>query len=54
MPYEQALSLAEGSDQALLQSLAILDRLGASPLEIIVRKRLRTHRDAASRRRSIQ
>src|ERR1700722_11090552 len=41
MPYEQALSLAEGSDEALLQSLAILDRLGARPLEAIVRKRLR-------------
>ena len=41
MPYEQALSLAEGSDEALLQSLAILDRLGALPLEAIVRKRLR-------------
>ena len=41
MPYEQALSLAEGSDQALLRSLAIVDRLGAGPLEAIVRKRLR-------------
>jgi DNA-binding NarL/FixJ family response regulator len=41
MPYEQALSLAEGSDEALLQSLAIVDRLGAGPLEAIVRKRLR-------------
>ena len=41
MPYEQALSLAEGSDEALLQSLAILDRLAARPLEAIVRKRLR-------------
>lgn len=41
MPYEQALSLAEGSDEALLQSLALLDRLGASPLEAIVRKCLR-------------
>jgi DNA-binding CsgD family transcriptional regulator len=41
LPYEQALSLAEGSDQALLQSLAILARLGAGPLEAIVRKRLR-------------
>jgi DNA-binding CsgD family transcriptional regulator len=41
MPYEQALSLAEGSDEALLQSLAIVDRLGAGPLEVIVRKRLR-------------
>lgn len=41
MPYEQALSLAEGSDEALMQSLAILDRLGAAPLEAIVRRRLR-------------
>jgi DNA-binding CsgD family transcriptional regulator len=41
MPYEQALALAEGSDQELLQSLAILDRLGACSLEAIVRKRLR-------------
>jgi ATP/maltotriose-dependent transcriptional regulator MalT len=41
MPYEQALSLAEGSDEALLQSLVIVDRLGAGPLEAIVRKRLR-------------
>jgi DNA-binding CsgD family transcriptional regulator len=44
MPYEQALSLGEGSDEALLQSLAILDRLGARPLEAIVRKRLRERR----------
>jgi DNA-binding CsgD family transcriptional regulator/tetratricopeptide (TPR) repeat protein len=41
MPYEQALCLAEGSDEALLRSLAILDRLGAGPLEVIVRRRLR-------------
>jgi DNA-binding CsgD family transcriptional regulator len=41
MPYEQALCLAEGSDEALLQALAIIDRLGACPLETIVRKRLR-------------
>ena len=41
MPYEQALSLAEGSDESLLQSLVILDRLGACPLETMVRKRLR-------------
>jgi DNA-binding CsgD family transcriptional regulator len=41
MPYEQALSLGEGADEALLQSLAILDRLGARPLEAIVRRRLR-------------
>ncbi|HEV7358897.1 MAG TPA: AAA family ATPase [Steroidobacteraceae bacterium] len=41
MPYEQALCLAEGSDAALLCALAILDRLGAGPLESVVRKRLR-------------
>ena len=41
MPYEQALSLAQGSDELLLQSLCILDRLGARPLETIVRRRLR-------------
>jgi DNA-binding CsgD family transcriptional regulator len=41
MPYEEALCLAEGSDEELLRSLAILDRLGAGPLEAIVRKRLR-------------
>ena len=41
MPYEQALCLAEGSDEALLCALSILDRLGAGPLESLVRKRLR-------------
>jgi DNA-binding NarL/FixJ family response regulator len=41
MPYEQALCLAEGSDEALLSALAILDRLGAGPLESVVRRRLR-------------
>jgi DNA-binding CsgD family transcriptional regulator/tetratricopeptide (TPR) repeat protein len=41
MPYEEALCLAEDSDEALLRSLAILGRLGAGPLEAIVRKRLR-------------
>jgi DNA-binding CsgD family transcriptional regulator len=41
MPYEQALCLAEGSDEALLRALVILDRLCAGPLETLVRKRLR-------------
>lgn len=41
MPYEQALCLAEGSDEALLRSLSISGRLGAGPLEALVRKRLR-------------
>jgi DNA-binding CsgD family transcriptional regulator len=41
MPYEQALCLAEGSDEALLRSLSIANRLGAGPLETLVRKRLR-------------
>ncbi len=41
MPYEQALALADGSDEALLRSRQILERLGAGPLEAIVRKRLR-------------
>ncbi|HEY2144702.1 MAG TPA: helix-turn-helix transcriptional regulator, partial [Steroidobacteraceae bacterium] len=39
--YEQALCLAQGSDEALLRSLAILAGLGAGPLEGIVRRRLR-------------
>jgi len=41
MPYEQALALAEGPEQALRAALAILDRLGAAPLAAIVRRRLR-------------
>ena len=42
MPFEQALALAEGTDEdALRASLAILDRLGAGPLANIVRRRLR-------------
>jgi DNA-binding CsgD family transcriptional regulator len=41
MPYEQALCLAEGSDEALLRSLSIASRLEAAPLEAVVRKRLR-------------
>jgi DNA-binding CsgD family transcriptional regulator len=41
MPYEQALALAEGDEESLRASLAILDRLGADPLATLVRKRLR-------------
>ena len=41
MPYEQALALAEGSEEALRESLAILDRLGSGPLSAVVRRRLR-------------
>jgi ATP/maltotriose-dependent transcriptional regulator MalT len=41
MPYERALALAEGAEAALRESLAILDRLGAAPLAVIVRRRLR-------------
>jgi ATP/maltotriose-dependent transcriptional regulator MalT len=41
MPYEQALALAEGPEQALRDSLAILERLGAAPMASIVRRRLR-------------
>jgi DNA-binding CsgD family transcriptional regulator/tetratricopeptide (TPR) repeat protein len=42
MPYERALALAEGpEEEALRESLAILDRLGAGPLASIVRRRLR-------------
>ena len=42
MPYEQALALAEGTDENSLRAcLEILDRLGAGPLANIVRRRLR-------------
>jgi DNA-binding CsgD family transcriptional regulator len=41
LPYEQALALAEGSDEALSEALAIAGRLGAAPLAAIVRRRLR-------------
>jgi DNA-binding CsgD family transcriptional regulator len=41
MPYEQALALAEGPEEALREALAILDRLGSGPLGAIVRRRLR-------------
>jgi DNA-binding CsgD family transcriptional regulator/tetratricopeptide (TPR) repeat protein len=41
MPYEQALALAEGSEEALRAALAMLDRLDAGPLAAMVRRRLR-------------
>ncbi len=41
MPYEQALALAEGPEEAQCDALGILDRLGAGPLAAIVRRRLR-------------
>jgi DNA-binding CsgD family transcriptional regulator len=41
MPYEQALALAEGPEDALRAALIVLDRLGAGPLAAIVRRRLR-------------
>jgi DNA-binding CsgD family transcriptional regulator len=41
MPYEQALALVEGPEEALRDALSILDGLGASPLAAIVRRRLR-------------
>ena len=41
MPYERALALADGSEEALRDSLAILEELGAGPLAAIVRQRLR-------------
>jgi len=41
LPYERALALAEGPEEALREALVILDRLGAGPLAAIVRRRLR-------------
>ena len=41
MPYEQALSLADGPESALREALVILDGLGARPLGAMVRLRLR-------------
>jgi len=40
-PYERALALADGPEDALLASLTILEQLGAGPLAAIVRQRLR-------------
>ena len=41
MPYEQALALAQGSEEELRDALTVLDRLGATPLAALVRRRLR-------------
>jgi ATP/maltotriose-dependent transcriptional regulator MalT len=41
MPYERALALASGPEEALRESLAILEQLGAGPLAATVRQRLR-------------
>ena len=41
LPYEQALALADGSDEALGEALGILGKLAAGPMAIIVRRRLR-------------
>jgi len=41
MPYERALALAEGPEEALRESLGILEQLGSGPLAAIVRQRLR-------------
>ena len=41
MPYERALCLAEGPEDSMLRSLELLAKLGARPLETIVRRRLR-------------
>jgi DNA-binding CsgD family transcriptional regulator/tetratricopeptide (TPR) repeat protein len=40
-PYERALALAMGGEDALRESLAILEQLGAGPLAAIVRLQLR-------------
>ncbi len=41
MPYERALALADGPEEALRESLAILEELDAGPLAAMVRQRLR-------------
>jgi DNA-binding CsgD family transcriptional regulator len=41
MPYESALALADGTEEAQREALAILEELGAGPLAAIVRHRLR-------------
>lgn len=40
-PYEVALSLADGDEEAMLEAVSILDGLGAAPMARIVRTRLR-------------
>ena len=41
MPYEQALALADGPEEAQRDALVILDKLAAGPLALIVRRQLR-------------
>jgi DNA-binding CsgD family transcriptional regulator/tetratricopeptide (TPR) repeat protein len=41
MPYERALALADGPEEALREALGILEQLAAGPLAAIVRRRLR-------------
>ena len=41
MPYERALALADGPEEALRDALVILEELDAGPLAAIVRQRLR-------------
>jgi DNA-binding CsgD family transcriptional regulator/tetratricopeptide (TPR) repeat protein len=40
-PYERALALADGPEEGLREALAVLEQLGAGPLQAIVRQRLR-------------
>ena len=40
-PYERALALADGPEDALREALGILEQLGAGPLAAITRQRLR-------------
>lgn len=40
-PYEQALALADGNTEAMLEALALLEQLGARPAAALVRGRLR-------------
>ena len=40
-PYEQAAALVDGDEAAVVDGLAILDRLGARPLAAVVRQRIR-------------
>jgi DNA-binding CsgD family transcriptional regulator/tetratricopeptide (TPR) repeat protein len=39
-PYEQALALADGDTEAMLNALALFERLGAQPAMAVVRRRL--------------
>ncbi len=48
-PYEQAAALVDGDDEAVLEGLALLDRLGARPLAARVRRRIRDSGGAVPR-----